>query len=188
MNIYEKLQYVRCELQDKNIKKTGKNTFAKYEYYELKDFIPTINNIFKENKLCSMISFTNELATLEIVNAEKPDEKIIFTSPMRETEIKGTNQIQALGGVETYQRRYLYMTALEIVENDMFDGSKLPNKEVQLPNTNIYIGSKELEQLKGIGLQNEKATEIIKSFGLKSSKEITKELFPKVLEAFEGGK
>ena len=33
-------------------------------------------------------------------------------------EQKGSNAIQALGSVETYSRRYLYMTALEIVEND----------------------------------------------------------------------
>jgi hypothetical protein len=34
-----------------------------------------------------------------------------------------TNAIQRLGSVETYQRRYLYMIALDIVESDSIDGA-----------------------------------------------------------------
>lgn len=41
---------------------------------------------------------------------------------MRTLELKGANAVQLLGGVETYQRRYLYMTVLDIVEADQFDG------------------------------------------------------------------
>lgn len=40
---------------------------------------------------------------------------------MRTLELKGANAVQLLGGVETYQRRYLYMTVLDIVEADQFD-------------------------------------------------------------------
>jgi hypothetical protein len=42
---------------------------------------------------------------------------------MKELDIKGANAMQSLGGIETYQRRYLYMSALDITENDMFDAS-----------------------------------------------------------------
>jgi len=45
MNIYEKLQIMRCELQDMKLKKSGKNKFAGYEYFELQDFIPEINKL-----------------------------------------------------------------------------------------------------------------------------------------------
>ena len=34
------------------------------------------------------------------------------------------NAVQALGGVETYQRRYLYMACLDIVEADAFDATQ----------------------------------------------------------------
>jgi hypothetical protein len=61
------------------------------------------------------------LATLEIINVENPTEKEIYTSPMEELELKGANKIQALGGTETYQRRYLYVMAFEIVEHDALD-------------------------------------------------------------------
>lgn len=121
MNIYEKITEAKEMLLNLNIKKSGTNRFAGYSYYELADFTPHIIKICKELKLFTSISFDKELATLTIVNAEKPDEVLKYTSPMEELELKGCNKIQALGGTETYSRRYLYMTAFDIIENDMFD-------------------------------------------------------------------
>lgn len=121
MNVYEKLQTARVRLQSTAIQKTGENKFAGYFYFELGDFLPEINTIFADLKLFSAISFTNELATLTIINSEKPDEQIIFTSPMAEATLKGCHPIQNLGASETYSRRYLYTTALEIVEQDALD-------------------------------------------------------------------
>lgn len=133
MNIYSKIQLVKKALLEANLKKSGQNKFANYNYFELADFLPTIINLCNENGLFTQISFTNELAYLTIVNAEKADETVTYTSPMRELELKGCNLIQALGGVETYSRRYLYMSAFDIVENDMFDAvvAETKPKEVQ---------------------------------------------------------
>lgn len=120
-NIYAKIQTVKEKLLKENIKKTGHNKFAGYTYYELADFIPYIITFCNEQKLFTSISFDNELAKLEIINTENPEEKVEYTSPMRNLELKGCNEIQGLGGVETYSRRYLYMSAFDIIENDMFD-------------------------------------------------------------------
>lgn len=120
MNIYEKLQTVRVELQNKKLKKSGKNKFAGFSYFELKDFLPTVNELFMKNKLFSNFSMSQYAATLEIVDAETND-KIEFKSPIESLELKGCNKIQALGGVHTYIKRYLYINALEIVEADLFD-------------------------------------------------------------------
>lgn len=121
MNIYEKLQEARVELQGMNLKKSGKNSFAQYDYYELADFMPHINRIMLEKKLTGFCSFTEDLASLTLVNSEKPEERIVFTSPMRKANLKGCHEVQNLGAVETYQRRYLYITAFEIVEADLLD-------------------------------------------------------------------
>lgn len=121
MSIYKKIQIVKQKLLEANLKKTGENKFAGFKYYELADFTPTIINLCNEVGLFTKISFDNELATLTIINSDKPEQKEEYTSPMRELELKGCNQIQALGGVETYSRRYLYMSAFDIIENDMFD-------------------------------------------------------------------
>lgn len=122
-NIYYKIQSVRCALQDLNLKKSGNNKFAGYKYYELADFLPAVNQLLLDYKLMAQVSFTPEVATMTVINAENPAEQVIFTSPMAEANLKGAHAIQNLGAVETYQRRYLYMSAFEIVENDGLDAT-----------------------------------------------------------------
>ena len=122
-NIYVKIQNVKEKLLKENIKKSGKNKFAGYTYYELGDFTPHIVKFCNEEKLFTKFSFDKELATLTIVDTEKPSQFEYYTSPIEELELKGANKIQALGGVETYSRRYLYMAAFDIIENDMFDST-----------------------------------------------------------------
>ena len=124
MNIFEKLQTVRVAFQNLNVKKTGKNTFAGYDYYDLGDILPPINDLMQQNGLTSFVTFDSEVARLTLVNVEKPDERIEFTSPMATVSLKGAHDIQNLGAVETYQRRYLYMAAFEIVEHDFFDATQ----------------------------------------------------------------
>ena len=124
MNIYEKLQTVRVALQNKNLKKGKTNTYSGYQYYELADFLPELMQLMKDNKMTSVISFTNELATLTLIDMEKPDAQIIFTSPMSTAKLKAAHEIQNLGAVETYERRYLYMMAFEIVEADVLDATQ----------------------------------------------------------------
>jgi hypothetical protein len=47
---------------------------------------------------------------------------------MAEANLKGCHPIQNLGAVETYTRRYLWVSAMEIVEHDALDSSP-PMKE-----------------------------------------------------------
>ncbi len=121
MNIYEKLQFARVDLQEANIRKSGQNRHVGYDYFELADFMPKINNLMLEYKMIGVVSFTADLATLRIINAEKPDEIIEFNSPMATAQLKGCHDVQNLGAVQTYLRRYLYVNAFEIVEQDVLD-------------------------------------------------------------------
>ena len=118
--IYEKLQKCRVELQNLKLKKSGKNNYAGFEYFELKDFLPTVNELFAKNKMFSNFSMDSNIAELEIIDCEDKT-SVKFTSPIAELELKGCNKIQALGGTHTYLKRYLYINALEIVEADLFD-------------------------------------------------------------------
>ena len=120
--VYEKLQKARIALQAAPLKKSGHNKFAGYQYFELGDFLPTINQIFHELGLCSVVSFTKDYAELRIVDTENGG-CITFSSPMADANLKGCHPIQNLGAVETYSRRYLYVTALEIVEHDALDAT-----------------------------------------------------------------
>ena len=123
MNVYSKLNKARLELQSTELTKSGHNKFAGYKYFELGDFLPTINKIFDNVGLCGVISFGSDLATLTIVSVDDGS-KIEITSPMADAQLKGCHPIQNLGAVETYTRRYLWVTAMEIVEHDALDASQ----------------------------------------------------------------
>ena len=139
MNIYEKMQSMRCKLQAKALKKSGKNNFAGYEYFELQDIIPAINSLMSQAKVTSEISFGLELAILKIVNAEKPDEIMCFACPMAKATLKGCHEVQNLGASITYIRRYLYINAFEVVEHDALDSSPATETE--------YITKEEVTKL-----------------------------------------
>lgn len=132
MSVHKKLMAARIKLQGTQLKKSGLNKFAGYSYFELGDFLPDIQNIFNDVGLCGVVSYDTEYARLCITDVDDGT-AIVITSPMAEANLKGTHPIQNLGAVETYQRRYLWMTALEIVEHDILDastGSDAPAKQV----------------------------------------------------------
>jgi hypothetical protein len=132
MNVYQKLNTARYKFHSTELKKSGHNKFAGYKYFELGDFIVPALWIFDEVGLTSIISFTKEYADMRIINVEKPEEVITISSPMSTAALKGCHEVQNLGAVQTYLRRYLWVAALEIVEHDALDSSpKLTDEGVK---------------------------------------------------------
>ena len=151
MNIHKKIQKVKKELSERELKKSGRNDFSGFSYYELGDFLPSIIELCNKYGLFTKINFekhysiknisTNEIntnteyqldgdvAVLTIINTDKPDEKEIYSCDVKELNLKGANSIQNYGGVQTYLRRYLYMNAFDIVEADMFDSTEFEKKK-----------------------------------------------------------
>lgn len=129
--IFWKLSAARIMLQEQPLTKSGANKFAGYKYFELGDFLPAIQRIFNEVGLVDVISFTADTATLTLYDSDN-GQSIVFTSPMGSANLKGCHEVQNIGAVETYQRRYLYVTALAIVEADSLD-AVTGNKDVEPP-------------------------------------------------------
>lgn len=125
MSVHKKLNEARVKLQSTSLNKSGKNSFAGYSYFELGDFIPAVNTLFAQIGLCGVVSFTSDIATLTITDTDD-NSTIVITSPMGSASLKGCHEVQNIGAVETYQRRYLYVTALEIVEHDSLDATMQP--------------------------------------------------------------
>ena len=154
MSVHKKLMQARIQLQGTKLSKSGKNKFAGYSYFELGDFLPIIQDIFNQIGLCGYVSFGKDLATLTITDTDGGGE-ITITSPMAEANLKGTHPIQNLGAVETYNRRYLWMAAMEIVEHDILDASK-PLEEkpapVITPNQGAqeHVSEAEMDELRDI--------------------------------------
>ena len=132
MGVHKKLMAARMSLQEATLKKSGHNKFAGYNYFELGDFIPTITEIFYNIGLCGVVSFGKELASLTITDWDD-NTSIVITSPMADANLKGCHPIQNLGAVETYTRRYLWVSAMEIVEHDALDSSPPVREEKQAP-------------------------------------------------------
>lgn len=122
-NVFTKLNEARTELQRRELKKSGRNKFAGYNYFELGDFLPTVQEIFAQIGLCGIVSYGAETASLIITNCEDSDDFVEITSPMSSAALKGAHDIQNLGAVQTYLRRYLWVTAMEIVEHDELDAT-----------------------------------------------------------------
>ena len=150
--VYEKLQQARIRLQHTELKKSGHNKFAGYKYFELGDFLPAIQSIFFELKLCPVVSFGTELATLRIIDTESGG-CVTFTSPMAEAQLKGCHPIQNLGAVETYSRRYLYVTAMEIVEHDAIDSSEPVSSKPITVDVFESMHKEDQETIRSIGVE-----------------------------------
>jgi hypothetical protein len=120
MKILQKLNKVRMSILG-TATKSGKNTFQKYDYFELKDFIPQVLKECDKYGLTAIYSVNEPTATLTIVNTDDPVESIEFSTPWV-MSTGSNNPIQNLGSTHTYTRRYLWMMALELVETDQIDG------------------------------------------------------------------
>lgn len=129
-NVYQRLLTARSKFLDANVEKSGKNMHLSFKYFELEDIVPTAIRIFNEVGLISVVNFTPDVATMEIINTENPDESVSFVAPFNQiapivsnTGKQATNEMQALGSSITYMRRYLYMIALDICESDSIDAN-----------------------------------------------------------------
>lgn len=119
--IMKKLLEARIKFAQANVNKTGKGVIDgnEYTFYTLNDIIPTKNNIFKELGMVDIITYNSQEAKLELFDTDDLKESITFTSPMpSDLRSVNPNQMMAIGGCQTYQRRYLYVTALDISEPD----------------------------------------------------------------------
>lgn len=132
MNIYGKLNAARKEFHSIELKKTGLNKFAGYNYFELGDFLIPAIKVLDKNGLCAVVSFTADTASMTISEVDGGG-SVVITSPMGSAALKGCHEVQNIGAVETYQRRYLWVAALEIVEHDALDASPGPVEKMAAP-------------------------------------------------------
>jgi hypothetical protein len=130
MTVYRKLQAARHELVNSGIKKTGHNTYGNWKYYQLEDFIPTVNKIFDAVGLCGVVTF-GEMAMLTVYDTEDGS-SVQFFSPIVYAENSKGQAIQVLGSTHTYLRRYLWLLAMEITESDHIDSQQQEEKPVTI--------------------------------------------------------
>lgn len=122
-NIYQKLAEARNALRLRNIKPTGKNQ-GRFTYYELEDILPHVTEICEKIGLLPIMNYYADRAVLTIYDTESDAyNPITLESPMSTAKLAGCHEVQNLGAVETYEKRYLYMHAFDIAESDILDGT-----------------------------------------------------------------
>lgn len=133
--VYAALAKARDEFSRMELQKSGKNNYAGYTYFELGDFLPVAQRLFAKHNLVGVVSFAKEMAFLRIVHTEDGSYAEI-TSPMSSAALKGCHEVQNLGAVQTYLRRYLWSAALELVEHDAVDAAPPPVAKKPKPEPN----------------------------------------------------
>ena len=151
MTLNESIIKIRVDLQNSKLKKTGKNTFAGFDYFELADFLPTLNEMLNKEKINDIFTIEDGYATLKLVRGEEENiykiPFVIFETPTKtkynqETgeyhEVKQMQDIQYLGALNTYYKRYIYMNAFGITDGEIIDSmnndelvEKKPTKKVK---------------------------------------------------------
>lgn len=134
LNIYQKINKIRYELTKLGLKKTGKNTYSNYTYYEMEDFLPALNKLMFEIGITSKINIIpahkgmTERAKLTLFNSDEPKEFEVWILETAEVEIGkkadgtgGADPIQNLGGKLTYMHRYMLIHAFNLAEPDLVD-------------------------------------------------------------------
>lgn len=145
---------IRVELQKKNLKKSGKNSFAGFDYFELADFLPTLNELMQKERINDLFTIIDNEANLILIKGEEKQAYkmpfTIFETPVnikKDTktgevrEVKSMQDIQYLGALNTYYKRYLYLNAFGITDGDVIDSMnneelKAEKKETKKEDTN----------------------------------------------------
>ena len=192
---------IRVKLQNSKIKKSGKNKYAGFEYYELKDFLPKLNELMKEEKINDVFSIEQEVATLTLIKGEEKQKYTIpftlFDTPLNKNGSPSMQDIQYLGALNTYYKRYLYLNAFGITDGeiiDSMDNSELEdNKKVVKTKEELKIQKSQIEIISRF-YKEENLEKLLKNNNLKKledmslvkASEICKELNKKLEEKENG--
>lgn len=152
MTVEQKILTLRKRIKELNLKATGYNSHAKYNYYQLSDFLPHTIDICSELGLYDEYSEAGEYKTLTICDAEKPNDVRVYqikkteippVLPNQPTEKVGSamqkvgNNAQAVGSVDTYFMRYLYRNLLKLTEPDFTEIMAERNALIQAIHQNL---------------------------------------------------
>lgn len=150
LNLNQSIVKIRTELQNANLKKSGKNAHAGFTYFELADFLPTLNNLFEKYDISDIVTFTSDTATLKLIKGDEINEYCmpfqIFETPLTKSGGKSMQDIQYLGALNTYYKRYLYLNAFGITDGEVIDS--MNNEELKMVKEVKKKDEQELANLK----------------------------------------
>ena len=147
--INERIISIRVKLQNSKLKKSGKNKFAGFDYFELSDFLPRLNELMLEEGINDLFTIKGDEVSLTLLRGEEEQTYIMpfirFETPLTFKKDKAGNyikdkngemvqipsmqDIQYLGALNTYYKRYLYLNAFGITDGEVIDN--MDNDELE---------------------------------------------------------
>ena len=123
IKLLKKLQKARRTFLDESIVKSGTNNFKHFRYWELKDLIPLVQTVCEELEMETAWGVCNGRPCLHLYDFEQGDDQEPITVDLQQITVEGNSmmQMQDVGGVETYTKRYLICKLFNIVENDIIE-------------------------------------------------------------------
>lgn len=125
-NLNESIIKIRVELQNSKLKKSGKNKFAGFDYFELADFLPRLNELMLQENINDRFYIKDDYATLEVQKGDEINTYtmpfVLFSTPLNKSGQPSMQDIQYLGALNTYYKRYLYLNAFGITDGEIIDG------------------------------------------------------------------
>ena len=121
MNLYQKVAKIKGEMSSMKFSKTGRNSFTKFNYFQLDDFEPTLEKLCSQYGVVTYFMFALDVARMVVVDADDPTQKIEVDSPVDVSFGKTSSKMQDIGAMQTYARRYLFMSFFGITESDFLD-------------------------------------------------------------------
>lgn len=165
---------IRVELQKKKLEKTGKNKFAGFDYFELADFLPTLNELMLKEGINDIFSIENDLATLTLIKGEEKQSYsmpfVLFETPLNQKGIKSMQDIQYLGALNTYYKRYLYLNAFGITDGDVIDA--IDNSSLGKENTDSTITKEQKQKILSL-VETSKINNMLEFYGVEKIDELT---------------
>lgn len=159
LSLNESIIKIRVDLQNLKIKKSGKNKFAGFDYYELSDFLPKLNELMLQYGVNDKFTIEEEKATLTLIKGNETQTYSmpfkIFDTPINKKynkdldeyiEVKSMQDIQYLGALNTYYKRYLYLNAFGITDGEIIDG--MNNDDLDKKTTKRTTKSAKVEEKK----------------------------------------
>lgn len=182
-SLNESIISIRVKLQNAKLKKSGKNKFSGFDYFELADFLPKLNELMLEEKINDRFYIKDNYATLEIQKGEEMNTYtmpfVLFDTPTNIKqdaktgeirEVKSMQDIQYLGALNTYYKRYLYLNAFGITDGEVIDS--MNNEEmVSEPQAERKASDAQVAILNK--LSDEDKAKVYAKFGVNSIEELT---------------
>ena len=129
-DVLDKIQMGKYMLSQIKLEKTGRNNFQKYNYFELKDFLPAVQEICVKLGLRTHFNMKHKTKIiLEVSDKQSGTETDFWCHRPKNTEKNPQKFTQLEGSIQTYYMRYLYIQMFELTESDVIDSDQTKQEE-----------------------------------------------------------